>query len=90
MNTGEILLVGLALICSGWTVVAWRRSTRSVREQRAREARGADNAARERQRVAGETCVVCGDPTASEVDLFDEKTRQWWHKRCWRESMKVE
>ena len=90
MNIGEILLVGLALVGSGWALVAWRTSTREARERRAREQQGAENAARERRRLAEEACVVCGEPIAADVDLFDEKTRHWWHQRCWRESMKAE
>jgi hypothetical protein len=90
VNPGEILLVGLALICSGWAVAAWRRGTRASREQRLREKRGAENAAREHQRAVTEVCAVCGEPIAHEIDLFDEKTRQWWHRRCWRDSMKAE
>jgi hypothetical protein len=71
-------------------VTAWRRSTRSSREQQLREKRGAENAERERQRAVAEACVICGEPVAHEIDLFDEKTRRWWHRRCWRESMKAE
>jgi hypothetical protein len=90
VNTGEFLLVGLALVFSGWTLAAWRRSTRRAREQRAREKQGAENAAREHHRVVGETCVVCGEPIMPENDLFDEKTRHWWHRRCWRESVRTQ
>jgi hypothetical protein len=87
VNPGEILLIGVALIASGWAVSAWRRATRVTRERRAREAQGARNAERAQREVLAEVCAKCGEPIDAAVDLFDEKARHWWHKRCWRETV---
>jgi hypothetical protein len=87
VNPGEILLIGVALIVSGWAVSSWRRGSRVAREQRAREKIGAENAARAEREVLAEVCAACGEPVDHAVDLFDEKSRRWWHKRCWRETV---
>lgn len=86
VNPGEVLLLGIALVGSVWAVLSYQRATRVTREQRARERQGAKNAEQARRALA-ETCVVCGGAVTAAEDLYDEKTRTWWHRRCWRESV---
>ena len=87
MNPAEVLLLGVALVVGAWAVVSHARVTRAGREQKAREQQGARNA-EAAQRALTECCVVCGEPVTAAHDLYDEKTRTWWHGRCWRESVK--
>ena len=87
MNPGEVLLLGVALVAGAWAVASHARATRSARAQKARERQGARNAEAAR-RAFVEACVVCGEPVTAAHDLYDEKTRTWWHGRCWRESVK--
>jgi hypothetical protein len=79
-----MLLLGVALAISAWAIASYHRGTRGAREQRLRERQGARNVLR----AQSETCAVCGEPVTPASDFFDEKTRTWWHDRCWRESIK--
>jgi hypothetical protein len=80
VNPAELLLVGLAAVGSVWALASYVRASRSRREARRREQQGARN--------AGEICVICQRPVDPAVDFFDEKTRSWWHRDCWREAMR--
>ena len=90
------LLVGVAVVVVAAASVIGGRSLGDRLEKRRREAQGKRNAEDERRRL-DETCAACGEPIDPAVDLFDREARssggrgqrpaQWWHRRCWRESV---
>ena len=53
-------------------------------EKRRREKQGARNAEEERRRL-DERCAVCNEAVDATVDLWERG--EWWHRRCWRESV---
>jgi len=88
VNPGEIVLLGVALACSGWALSTYWRSTKHARERRERERAGARNAEQEARAALVEVCAVCGRTVEPSVDLYDEKTKSWWHRACWRETVR--
>jgi len=92
LNSAELLLLGLAALGSALALAGYLKSTRERRDARRREQLGARNARREERASAaadaGDRCVICAGAVNPEVDIFDEKTRSWWHRDCWREAMR--
>jgi hypothetical protein len=88
MNPAELVLLGLALLGSVFAFAKYVGATKRDRQARRHERLGAANAEREMQTSVVEICVICQRPVEPEIDIFDEKTNTWWHKPCWRESLK--
>lgn len=71
------VVLGVALLAGGLggkRLDAWR-------EERRRRQQGAENAEREKRRIA-EHCVVCDRAIDPKVDLWERDA--WWHRDCWR------
>jgi hypothetical protein len=95
VNPAELFLIGLAAAGSVWALVGYARASRARREARRRERQGARNAANAQRELLGEhaadgseLCVICHGAVNPDVDLFDEKSRGWWHRDCWREALR--
>lgn len=88
MNPAELVLTGLAFVGSIFAFTTYLASTRRAREARRHQRLGAENAEKEMQQSVNEVCVICQLPVVPQYDIFDEKTNTWWHKQCWRESLK--
>jgi hypothetical protein len=92
LNSAELLLLGVAALGSIWALAGYLKATRERREARQRERLGARNAQREERANAaadaGDRCVICAGAVNPEIDIFDDKTRSWWHRDCWREALR--
>lgn len=88
MNPAEILILGLLLAGSLFSYAKYRAVTAKTRAAEARKRRGIENAQREMHHSDAELCVICQRPVVPETDLFDEGTQSWWHRACWRESVR--
>lgn len=85
-----MLWVDLLLVAGAAVAVALAASALGGRavgarlEKRRREKQGEKNAEEERRRLV-ERCAACDGVIDPDVDLFERE--QWWHRRCWRESV---
>ncbi|HEX3758214.1 MAG TPA: hypothetical protein VHW23_05890 [Kofleriaceae bacterium] len=78
-----LLVGGAALLVAVAAVVGGRLGPRL--DDRRRRQQGERNAEQERRRLA-ELCTVCGTPIDPAHDLWDAD--QWWHRACYRESLR--
>jgi predicted histidine transporter YuiF (NhaC family) len=88
MNPAEFLLLGLLLAGSLLSYAKYRAATAKTREAAERRRKGIENAQREMRHSVTEVCVICQLAVVPETDIFDEATQSWWHRACWRESVK--
>ncbi len=88
MNPAERVLIGLFLVGSVLAFAKYVASTAKSRAARRRQRLGAANEADELAQAIGEVCVICQHPVKPEDDIFDQNTNSWWHRACWRASVK--
>ncbi|MDX2024400.1 MAG: hypothetical protein SF187_29425 [Deltaproteobacteria bacterium] len=88
VNPAELVLLGVAFVGSAFAFARYVAKTSAQRERRRRQKLGAANAEQELQTITEETCVICEKPVQAELDIFDEKTNTWWHRACWRQSVR--
>jgi hypothetical protein len=78
-----LLVGGAVLVMVGASVVGGWLGPRL--EARRRRLEGERNAEHEKRRLA-EICTICGTPIDPAHDLWDAD--QWWHRACYRESLR--
>ena len=78
-----LLAGGAMLVMVAAAIVGGRLGPRL--EARRRRLQGERNAEDEKRRLA-ELCTICGTPIDPAHDLWDAV--QWWHRACYRESLR--
>jgi hypothetical protein len=85
-----MLAIDIALLAGGAVLVVVAAAIAGGRlgprlEARRRRQQGERNAEQEKRRLA-ELCTICGTPIDPAHDLWEAD--QWWHRACYRESLR--
>ena len=78
-----VIFLGISPFAIAWTCRHLKRKFRYEIEAWQDRKKGIQNAKRLAFRSI-EICHVCRKATDPEIDIYDVKTKRWWHKRCYQ------